>query len=107
MPVARFESLRMLLALAVQDGLRVHHIDVTTAFLNGVLKEELYMDQLEEFQVQGQETRVCKLNCSLYGLNQASRCWNVTLDERLKEKGFAQTISDPCEYIARERENHS
>ena len=54
-PVARFESLRTLLALAVQDGLRVHHMDVTTAFLNGELKEEVYMDQPEEFQVQGKE----------------------------------------------------
>ena len=41
--------------LAVQDGLRVHHMDVTTAFLNRQLKKDLYMDQPEEFQVQGQE----------------------------------------------------
>ena len=64
-PVARFEFLRMLFALAVQDGLRVHHMDVTTSVLNGKLKEELYMDQPEEFQVEVQENRVCKLNRSL------------------------------------------
>ena len=46
-PVARFESLRTLLELAVQDGLHVHQMDVTTAFLSGKLKEEVYMDQLE------------------------------------------------------------
>ena len=103
-PVARFESLRTLLALAVQDGLRVHHMDVTTAFLNGELKEEVYMDQPEEFQVQGKENQVCKLNRSLYGLKQAPRCWNVTLDGRLKEMGFAQTTSDPCLYIAKDGE---
>ena len=62
------------------------------------------MDQPEEFQVQGQENRMCKLNRSFYGLKQAQGCWNVTLDERMKEMGFAQTISDPCLYIARERE---
>ena len=104
-PVARLESLQTLLALAVQDGLRVHHMDVTTAFLNGELKEEVYMDQPEEFQVQGKEDRVCKLNRSLYGLKQAPRCWNVTLDERLKEMGFTQTVSDPCLYIARDGES--
>ena len=43
-------------------------MDVSAAFLNGELKEELYMDQPKEFQVQGQENRVCKLNRSLYGL---------------------------------------
>ena len=43
-PVARFESLRMLLALAVQDGLYVHQMNVATAFLNGQLQEEVYMD---------------------------------------------------------------
>ena len=47
---------------------------------------------------------MCKLNSSLYGLKQAPKCWNVTLDERLKEVGFAQTISNPCLYITRERE---
>ena len=78
------------------------HMDVTTAFLNGELKEEVYMDLPEQFQVQ--DYHVCKLNSSLYGLEQAPRCRNVTLDERLKEMGFAQTISDPCLYTAREWE---
>ena len=103
-PVARFESLRTLLALAVQDGLHVHQMDVTTAFLNGELKEEVYMDQPEGFQVRGKENYVCKLRRSLYGLKQAPRCWNVTLDERLKEMGFAQANSDPCLYVAKDGE---
>ena len=51
--VARFESLQTLLALAVQDGLHVHQMDVTTAFLNGKLKEEVYMDQPKGFIIQG------------------------------------------------------
>ena len=73
-PVARFESLQTLLALAVQDGLHVHQVDVTTAFLNGKLKEEVYMDQPEGFVIQGKESLVCKLKHSLYGLRQAPRC---------------------------------
>ena len=52
-PVTRFESLQTLLALAVQDGFHVHQMDVTTAFLNGKLKKEVYMDQPEGFIIQG------------------------------------------------------
>ena len=60
-PVARFQSLQTLLALAVQDGLHIHQMDVTTAFLNEKLKEEVYMDQPKSFVVQGKEGLVCKL----------------------------------------------
>ena len=73
-PVARFQSLQTLLALAVQDGLHIHQMDITTAFLNGKLKEEVYMDQPKSFVVQGKEGLVCKLKHSLYGLKQAARC---------------------------------
>ena len=99
-PVARFESLRTLLALAVQNGLCVHQMDVTTAFLNGNLEEEVYMEQPEGFVVRGKEDLVCKLKHSLYGLKQAPRCWNYILDKNLKEMGFAQITSDPCIYIS-------
>ena len=99
-PVARFESLRLLLALAVQNGLTVHQMDVTTAFLNGTLKEEVYMDQPEGYVEKGKEKLVCRLNHSLYGLKQAPRCWNSVLDQKLKENGFVQTASNPCIYKA-------
>ena len=79
-------------------------MDVTTAFLNGKLKQEVYMDQPEGFVIQGKESLVCKIKHSLYGLRQAPRCLNFILDERLKEMGFAQTTSDPCIYIAKSGE---
>ena len=60
-PVAGFESLRMLLALAVQDGLHVHQLDVTTTFLNGKLEEEVYMDQPKGFVEKGKEGLACQL----------------------------------------------
>ena len=47
---------------------------------------------------------VCKLNRIIYGLRQSPRCWNVTLDKRLKEMGLQQTSSDPCLYTNREGE---
>ena len=59
------------------------------------------MDQPEGFVVQGKEGLVCKLKHSLYGLKQAPRCWNFILDERLKEMGFVQTVSDPCIYVTK------
>ena len=64
-------------------------MDVTTVFLNGKLKEEVYMDQ-----------PVCKLKHSLYNLKQAPRCWNFVLDQRLKAIGFVQANCDPCIYVA-------
>ena len=58
-PVVRFESLRTMIALAVQNGLKLHQMDVTTAFLNGTLKEEVYMKQPEGFIAEGQEHLFC------------------------------------------------
>ena len=103
-PVTRFESLQTLLALAVQDGLHVHQMDVTTAFLNGKLKDEVYMDQPEGFIIQGKENLVCRLKHNLYGLKQAPECWNFILDKKLKEMGFAQANGDPCIYVAKSGE---
>ena len=55
-------------------------MDVTTAFLNGELDEELYMCQPEGYVTEGQEHLVCKLKQNIYGLKQSSRCWNSALD---------------------------
>ena len=98
-PVVRFESIRTVVALSVQKGLKLHQMDVTAAFLNGELEDEVYMKQPEEFEVKGKEHLVCKLSKSLYGLKQSSRCWNSILDEHLKSIGFTQTESDPCIYV--------
>ena len=103
-PVVRFESLRTVIALAVQNGLKLHQMDVTTAFLNGKLKEEVYMKQPEGYTVKGKEDLVCRLKKSIYGLKQSPRCWNSALDSHLKKMGFIQTNGDPCLYMASEGE---
>ena len=76
-PVARFESLRMLLALAALEDWHIHQMDVKSVFLNGVLEEEIYMEQPIGFIVAGQEAKVCHLRKAIYGLKQASRAWNL------------------------------
>lgn len=98
-PVVRFESLRMLIALAVQNGMLLQQMDVTAAFLNGKLEEEVYMVQPEEFKIKGKENLVCKLKKSIYGLKQSPRCWNFSLDSSLKRLGFIPTSGDPCLYV--------
>jgi len=72
-PVARMESVRVLLALAAQEGWKVHHMDVKSAFLNGDLKEEVYVRQPPGFAVAGEEGKVYRLRKALYGLRQAPR----------------------------------
>jgi len=72
-PVARLTTIRVLLSLATSYDLLIHQMDVKTTFLNGVLEEEIYMDQPEGFVAKGQEGMVCKLLKSLYGLKQAPK----------------------------------
>lgn len=98
-PVVRFSSIRCLLAFAVQNDLLIHQMDVETAFLNGKLDEEIYMQQPEGYVKPGEEHLVCKLEKSLYGLKQSSRCWNKVLRECIEKIGFIQASADPCVFI--------
>ena len=78
--------------------LQLHQLDVTTAFLNGTLEEEVFMKQPEGYETKSKEQLVCRLKKSIYGLKQSPRCWNIALDSHLKEMGFSQSQSDPCIY---------
>lgn len=99
-PVVRTESVRTVIALAAKDNMLLHQMDVTTAFLNGTLKEEVYMKQPEGFVAEGKEHLVCKLTKSIYGLKQSPRCWNAALDGHLRDIGLSQSTSDPCIYTS-------
>ena len=98
-PVARIASFRFLLALANQYNLLVHHMDVKTAFLNGILKEEIYMRIPEGIKVDPNKNLVCRLNKALYGLKQAARCWFQVFENTLKEVGFKNSPVERCVYI--------
>ncbi|OWY95693.1 Copia type Polyprotein, partial [Phytophthora megakarya] len=80
-PVAKFTSIRVLLSLAAKYNLTVHQMDVKTAFLNGLLDEDIYMAQPDGFIDSIHPDYVCKLKRSLYGLKQSPRMWNKTIDE--------------------------
>jgi hypothetical protein len=67
------ESVRLLFTLAAQEGWRVHHMDVKSVFLNGDLKEEVYVHQLSEFVIPSKEGNMLRLCKALYGLRQAPR----------------------------------
>lgn len=123
-PVARLTSIRMLLALAVKYNMIVEQIDVTTAFLNGTLNEELYMKlpplmneilkEIVNTESRDSETWiisnqmltkmdqdvVCLLKGSLYGLKQAGLQWNTEVNNVLTRLGLKRSNSDSCIYFA-------
>ena len=103
-PVVRFESICAVISMATQNDLLLHQMDVSSAFLNGELQEEIYMNQPEGFVIKGKENLVCKLNISFYGLKQSARCWNNCIGNYLKEIDFVQSASDPCIYTSSEGE---
>ena len=86
-PVSRISSIRVLIALAAVHNLIVHQMDVKTAFLNGDLEEEIYMDQPEGCVATGSEHKVCRLVKSLYGLKQAPKQWHEKFDQVLVSNG--------------------
>ncbi|KAK9076083.1 hypothetical protein SSX86_004416 [Deinandra increscens subsp. villosa] len=98
-PVARMETVRLILALAATNRWKVHHLDVKTAFLNGEIQEEVYVTQPDGFEIKGKEDYVYKLHKALYGLKQAPRAWNAKLDKTLKDLGFTKCIHDAGVYV--------
>lgn len=97
-PVVKHYSIRFVLALSAVLDLDMIQLDIKTAFLNGVLEEEIYMKLPEGFALLGRENDVCKLHKSLYGLKQASRCWHTKFDEFIKAFGFSCSKSDRSVY---------
>lgn len=97
-PVVRYTSIRVLMAIAVENDMKIHQMDVITAFLQGDLDEVIYMDQPELYN--DGSGRVCKLNKAIYGLKQAGRQWNKKLDDALLKFGLRKSSLDPCIYFS-------
>jgi len=93
-PVARFDSIRIILSIAASRNLKLQQFDIKTAFLHGKLEEIIYMKQPLGYE--DGTGRVCRLNRSIYGLKPASRCWNNCFTETLSHFGLNPTDVDSC-----------
>lgn len=98
-PVVRYESIRLLLAIAASRDYEIKKFDVKTAFLYGELQEEIYLEQPEGYADPNNPDFVCKLHKSLYGLKQSPRCWNEKFVGFLKTFSFLPCESDKCVFI--------
>ena len=87
-PVARIEAIRILIAFAAHMEFKLYQMDVKSAFLNGYLKEEVYVMQPPGFENNEFPNYVFKLHKALYGLKQALRAWYVRLSNFLLKNGF-------------------
>jgi hypothetical protein len=94
-PVARLESIRILLAYATYHGFKLYQMDVKSAFLNGQIKEEVYVEQPPGFEDSEYPNHVYKLSKVLYGLKQAPRAWYECLRDFLIANGFKVGKADP------------
>ncbi|KAL0420845.1 UNVERIFIED_CONTAM: Retrovirus-related Pol polyprotein from transposon RE2 [Sesamum latifolium] len=96
-PVAMAKSIRILLAITAWYDYEIWQMNVKTAFLNGFVEEEIYIDQPEGFTSVGEEHKVCRIQRSIYGLKQAFRSWNMR-DEVIRGYDFIKNEHDPCVY---------
>ena len=79
-------------------GWQIHQMDVKTAFLNGIIQEEVYIEKPQGFEMHGRESHVCRLKKALYGLKQALRAWYSQIDTYLWQLGFQKSDADPNLY---------
>lgn len=98
-PVARLDTIRTLIALAAQKKWKLYQLDVKSGFLNGVLKEEVYVEQPQGFVKENEEIKVYKLNKALYGLKQAPRAWYDEINSYFNQAGFKKSPSEATFYV--------
>lgn len=99
-PTAKWDAIRLILAIAALENLELESVDISSAYLNGDLDAEVYMQQPEGFVQRGPEW-VCKLLKAIYGLKQSGRMWHLKLDKVFKEMGFTRIQSDHSIWIWR------
>ncbi|KAJ7961681.1 Retrovirus-related Pol polyprotein from transposon TNT 1-94 [Quillaja saponaria] len=98
-PVARLETIRLLISFAAHKHWKIYQLDVKSAFLHGFLEEEVYVDQPKGYVIEGQEDKVLKLKKALYGLKQAPRAWNNRIDKYFQENGFVRCPHEYALYV--------
>lgn len=98
-PVARYTSIRIVISLASIFGWKLHQMDVKTAFLNGKIDQEVFVEQPEAFVLHSRDSHVCRLKKALYGLMRAPKVWYDTIDGFLKDLGFQKSEADANLYL--------
>jgi hypothetical protein len=93
-PVSRYTSIRTIIALATKMKWKLHQMDVKKDFLNGVMEEEVYIEQPQGFEVEDRKTHVCRLKKALYGLKQAPGAWYGRIENFLTSLGFTKSKVD-------------
>lgn len=104
-PVIRYTSLRYIFALAARYDMEIHHLDVTTAYLQGDLDDEIYIKQPKMFNSGAESNKVLKLKKAVYGLKQSGRVWNIKLTKTLKNLNFEQSKADQCVFYKCENDD--
>jgi hypothetical protein len=94
-PVARLESIQILIAYVTYHGFKLYQMDVKSAFLIGPIKEDVYVEQPPSFEDSEYPSHVYKLSKALYGLKQAPRAWYECLRDFLIANGFKVRKADP------------
>nr|GEW91987.1 retrovirus-related Pol polyprotein from transposon TNT 1-94 [Tanacetum cinerariifolium] len=97
--VARLETIRMVIAIAAQHKWKIHQMDVKSAFLNGLLEKEVYVEKPEGYVAKGKEGKVLRLKKAIYGLKQAPRAYNTKIDKYFQEHGFRKCLSEYALYV--------
>ena len=99
-PVARNESIRLLLSLAAERDWELGQLDIETAYLHGVVDRDIYMERPDGYH-DGNSGLVCKLNKTLYGLSQSPKAWNDVFTTFLQQYNFTPIASDPCVFVGK------
>ncbi|GKA02514.1 retrovirus-related pol polyprotein from transposon TNT 1-94 [Tanacetum coccineum] len=105
-PIARLEAIRIFLTNVASKNMTVYQMDMKTAFLNGELKEEVYVSQPEGFVDPDRPHHVYRLKKALYRLKQAPRVWYDTLSKFLLAQGFSKGVVDPTLYQSKPTKRH-
>jgi hypothetical protein len=100
-PVARMDTVRMIVALAACRGWDIFQLDVKSAFLHGELREDVYVHQPEGYVKKGKENKVYKLHKALYGLKQAPRAWFSRIESQFVKEGFQKCPNEQTLFIKR------
>ena len=97
-PVSKYATLRTLLAAVAANNMELHQLDIKTAFLNGTIEEDIYLQQPPGY-TEGPNNLACHLRRALYGLRQAPRQWHARLKQELEAIGFVESEADPGLFI--------